>query len=105
MYLKYKKPIYNLFAAKARESRFLGVLWVELDKTKRVQPQLWEVRLQVSDLGCAVSEEHLGPLTAGAEQALSSATQMCCACSSLPFLNGPPPTFEQTVRLSVALLP
>ena len=85
MYLKYKKPIYNPFAAKAWGSRFLRILCVELDKTKRVQPQLWEVRFQVSDLGWAASEDHLGPLTAGTEQAFSSATQMCWMRFSFSF--------------------
>lgn len=59
------------------EAGFSGHLCVELDKTKRVQPKLWEVQCQVSDLGRDVNEEHLGLSISGTRRSFSPATQMC----------------------------
>lgn len=85
MHLNYKKPVYNPFAAQAWESGLFRMLWVELDKSKGVQPKLWQVQFQVSDLGWAANEEHLGLSTAGTEQAFSSATHMCRLHFPFPF--------------------
>lgn len=55
-------------AAKAWGSKFLCM--------KRIQPNLWEVQCQVSDLGGALNEAHPGLSISGTRQAFSSATQM-----------------------------
>lgn len=84
MYLNYKKPIYNPFAAKAWGSSFLWTLCEELDKTESSTKALGSSNA-VSDPGGEASEEHLGLAVAGTEQAFSSATQMCLISFFLSF--------------------